>query len=201
MDAPSSQFSESNVRTATERVFAASSQTNDLLLRVSSFLPQIRAANCEALLEPIQPPLLYQENDESDKSEDESAAESNDSTLIREIDQGESPTRNPESLSKDESDCVDDFESKPSKKRKLEGQNPTIVMDLHFNQDTEHPLFQLLCDEKDDVEHDGTDSNNQRSTQVSNSDSLISSVHQKSSRNHSLITAVANESNEQGDVP
>jgi hypothetical protein len=54
---------------------------------------------------------------------------------------------------------VDHFDPKegaserPLKKRmKCDQLHPTVVMNLHFNQDTDHPLFQLLCEKEENEE-------------------------------------------------
>jgi hypothetical protein len=216
MDATKSQLSDCNDVSTKERIFETSSQANDLLSRVSSFLPQIRAANSAILMVPRPPPLLYQEDGEDDETGDESDNESEVSHLIHEIDQGESPTQNPNGLpvSNNKPITSETIEArKPSKKRKLEFQNPTIVMDLHFNQNVEHPLFQLLCGENDKVEDDATESPNlqpllgpssYQSTEKHSSSATVDLLpdgtmllpHEQGKRSHPLISVIADESND-----
>jgi hypothetical protein len=156
-----------------DKGFETSSRTNELLSRVSSFLPQIREANRAALMEPQQSLLLYQEEADEDETKDDESDDNESSRFIYEIDHyNDSLTRrsdlrietdgeiNPEAISNDGSEKYDDDDNlgmrNDSKKRKSETQNPIIVMDLHFGQDTDHPLFRFLC-EKNDVDNDTTD--------------------------------------------
>jgi hypothetical protein len=209
MDATKGQPSDSNIWSTTERTSATSSQTNDLLSRVSSFLPQIQAANRAALMEPLPPPLLYQEDDENDGTGDESDDSPTQHSEFRSETKGDI---NPKSLCSNGSGNSDDSEvPKLSKKRKLEQENPTIVMDLHFNQDIEPPLFQFLCDEKEKVEGDTSDITNHRNNHRSSSESSPTTfdllpagamllTHDKGTRDHPLISVIDEENNDQQNV-
>ena len=131
------------------------SNTNDLMSRLSSFLPQIRAANIDLVntqnqsILQIDQNLLTNEDDEEEEEEmdgdDTDDENDNDNCNVEE---------------KDEVVHI----SLPNKRIKHNGAtNPanTIVMDIHMNQDINHPLFQALADkpsEKDDNDDDdGTD--------------------------------------------
>jgi hypothetical protein len=112
---------------------------SDLMSRLSSFLPQIRAANIDlakaqdqSMLQ-IDQNLLCNSDDEVDDNDTDSDSDDdddeNDTCIIEE---------------KDEIVHI----SSPQKRMKCEESTKptTIVMDIHMNQDINHPLFQALVD-------------------------------------------------------
>ena len=128
---------EQNTNSARLPVIDTSIAKSDLMSRLSSFLPQIRAANIDlaevqdqSVLQ-IDQNLLCNSDDEVDDNDTDSDddEDENDSCIIEE---------------KDEIVHI----SSPKKRIKCEETTKptTVVMDIHMNQDINHPLFQALVD-------------------------------------------------------
>lgn len=113
------------------------SRKNDLISRLSSFLPQIHAANVDlintqkASLLRIDQNLLHDEDGESELDDDDDSTDDDD-----ENDDGEN----------EKDDIV--HLSSPTKRLKHEDSRKpaTVVMNIQMNQDINHPLFQALVD-------------------------------------------------------
>ncbi len=118
-----------------------SNAKSDLMSRLSSFLPQIRAANIDlaeaqdqSILQ-IDQNLLCSSDDEVDDNDDDNDDDENDACIIEEKD-----------------DIVHISSPKKRMKREESTKPTTIVMDIHMNQDINHPLFQALVEKPS--EHD-----------------------------------------------
>jgi hypothetical protein len=155
---------------------------SDLLFRVTSFLPQIHAANQKIDMQLKElPSLISKEISQSEKNDTTGATypvEQMDRSLRRrrcrhaadvgfdsipevlsDIDSDNDDDTDTSSSSSSIGETVDHFDPKegaserPLKKRmKCDQLHPTVVLDLHFNQDTDHPLFQLLCEKEENEE-------------------------------------------------
>ena len=141
-----------NCSTSSETVLNVNdSSNNDLMSRLSSFLPQIHAANIDLANTQNQSMLQIDQNVLLNDNWEE------------EVDEDDTDDDNDE-----DDDCVieendDDIVhiSSPSKRIKYEKSSrpATIVMDIHMNQDINHPLFQALADKSSETDVDDDDGN------------------------------------------
>lgn len=125
-----------------------STPKSDLMSRLSSFLPQIRAANIDlaeaqdqSILQ-IDQNLLCSSDDEVNDDDDDSDDDDdeNDACIIEEKDE-----------------IVHISSPKKRMKREESTKPTTIVMDIHMNQDINHPLFQALVDHPPEHDNNNAD--------------------------------------------
>jgi hypothetical protein len=122
---------------------------NDLMSRLSSFLPQIRAANIDLVntrnpsILQIDQNILIDEN--GDGQADEGVTEDND----------DDDDEKDDCLIDENTDVVHISVPK-NKRRKYEASTEptTVVMEIHLNQDVNDPLFQALIEKSSDAEDD-----------------------------------------------
>lgn len=133
---------------------------NDLMSRLSSFLPQIRAANIDLVnaqnqsMLQIDQSVLFHNNEEEEIDEDEDdTVDENDGCFI------------------EENDGIVNI-SLPNKRIKHEvtTRPATIVMDIHMNQDINDPLFQALVEKSAETDDEDDNENNDSSELVVDGD-------------------------------
>jgi hypothetical protein len=151
---PMKRDTEQRVTPLTEVPKIDFSSNSDLMSRLSSFLPQLHAANVDlvnntenkAVLQ-IDRNMLIGEDGEEEEEDDENDSE-NDDCVIKENDDIVHISLSSNKRRKHDVAAV----TKPS----------TIVMDIHVNQDINDPLFKALVDKSSETDdEDDIDTNEQ----------------------------------------